>query len=330
MAHKQSMGWFRVVACMLVGVFFVGTAQAQVFSLDAVTSGANGVFPDDLLLPGPAPVLPGAAALPPPPPPGFPIPPVDVDAFSFSQIFPGAHTVLGVEFSVAPGSIGAAGTAVIVESGGVGGLDEPADIFGSGLGGGNIQVADGDGLPLAPPIPLGVVEPGTNVDGWDAGPPFGPPAFPGIYFTITAFEAATHPIYTGTGSTGADVFFSPPVIGYSVAPVVFMTGAALGLGPLDDIDGLSIMEDGTGGPSLGDVVYFSLTPGSPSLVGLGASPADVLVSTLGGVPAIAFTAGTLGLLPSDDIDALHLVSVPEPASVALMCLGAIGLCRRRV
>jgi hypothetical protein len=330
MMYRRFKLFVRSVMCLLFVVVYGGVVSAQTFSLDALTAGANGVAPDDLLLPGAALLLPGAAALPPPPPPGFILPPVDVDAFSFSQVFPGAHSVLGVEFSVTPGSIGAAGSAVIVESGGVGGLDEPADIFGSGLGGTNVQIADGDGLPAGPAIPFGVVEPGTNVDGWDGTPPFGPvAALPGIYYTVTAFEAATHPTYTGTGSTGADIFFSPPVVGYSVLPALYMSGIALGLGPLDDIDGLAIIEDGLAGPTFGDAIYFSLTAISPSLAGLGASPADVLVSTLGGAPSIAFTAASLGLLASDDIDALDLFVVPEPATVVLIGLAVPLLYRRR-
>lgn len=323
---------FTETGSFLVGVVLtvacVGVTEAQTFSLDGASAGLNGFAPDDLLLPGPAPLLLGASGLPLGPP--VPPPPVDVDAFTFSQVFAGPHTILGVEFSVAPGSVGAAGTAVIVESGGVGFADEPADIFGSGLGGGNIQVADGDGLPLAPPIPFGVIEPGSNVDGWDATAPFGPPTFPGIYFSITPADAAGHPIYAGTGSTGADIFFSPPIVGYSVAPAVYATGAMLGLAAIDDIDALAIIEDGSGGPSPADVIFFSLAPGSPTLAGLGASPADILVSSIGGVPAVAFGAGVIGLLPTDDVDALDLAVVPEPATLAMMCLAGTCLIRRRL
>jgi hypothetical protein len=332
MIHRQPTRFSGLTVCVLLTVMCSGVTHAQTFSLDGPTAGLNGVFPDDLLFPGPAPLLPGAAGLPPPPPPGIPLPPVDVDAFTFSQVFPAAHTVLGVDFSVAPGSIGAAGTAVIGESGGVGFADEPADIFSSGLAGGNGLTWDGDGIPT-PGVPsfgpLGVIEPGSNTDGWDATPPFGPVGFPGIYYTITAFDAAAHPVYTGTGATGSYIFFSPPVVGYSVLPALYATDAAIGLGPGDDIDALALIEDGSGGPSPADVIYFSLTPGSPTLAGLGASPADILVTSIGGAPAVAFTAGSIGLLASDDVDALDLFVVPEPASAALMCLATPLLFRRR-
>jgi hypothetical protein len=326
MRHRQLMRIDRLLACFLLVPLCAGGVQAQTYSVDGLSAGLNGVFPDDLLLPGPAPLLPGAGGLLPGP---LVPPPVDVDAFTFSQVFTGPHSVLGVDFSVAPGSVGAAGSAVLVESGGVGFVDEPADIFGSGLGGGNIQIADGDGLPPGPALPLGLVEPGSNVDGWDATAPFGPVAFPGIYYSITAFDAAAHPIYAGTGSTGADIFFSPPVVGYSVAPALYAAGVALGLAPGDDIDALAIIEDGSGGPSPADVIYFSLTPGSPTLAGLGASPADILVTSVGGAPGVAFPAGAIGLLPSDDVDALDLFVIPEPAASAVMCLAATFVCRRR-
>jgi hypothetical protein len=334
MIHKHFVRITQMVVCMLAGFFIISTAPAQTFSLDALTAGANGVAPDDLLLaPGGAPLLGGATGLAPPPPPGFPLPPVDVDAISFGHVFPAGHSLVGAEFSVAPGSVGAAGTALSAESGGVGFLDEPADIYISGMGGLNALGWDGDGVP-APGVPLlgpmGVFEPGSNVDAWDATPPFGPaPIGPGIHFTVTAFEAATHPIYTGTGATGSYIFFSPPVVGYSVLPALFATDASLGLLFLDDIDALVIVDDGSGGPSPGDTIYFSLTPISPTLGLLGASPADILVTSIGGAPSIAVTAASLGMLAGDDMDALDLVIIPEPASAALMCLAGVWMCGRR-
>lgn len=325
MTHRQFVRFCRLAVCVLLTALCSGVAHAQTFSLDVATAGTNGVFEDDLLMPGPAILLPGAAALLPPAPP-----PADVDALSFGHFFPVGHTVVGVEFSVAPGSVGVVGTAVFVESGG---LDEPADIYTSGLAGFNGLAWDGDGVP-SPGLPLfgslGVIEPGSNVDAWDATPPFGSlPGGPGIHFTVTAFDAAAHPVYTGTGATGSYIFFSPPVVGYSVMPALFATDAALGLLPLDDIDALVIVDDGIGGPTPGDAIYFSLTPGSPTLAGLGASPADILVTSIGGAPAVAFPASAVGLLATDDIDALDLFIIPEPASAAMMCLAASWVLRRR-
>lgn len=311
---------------VVLGCLVAGSAGAQTFSVDLPTTALLPPFSgaDDLFLPGLAPLLPGALGLP--PGPGVP-PPVDVDAFTFSQVALPGTAVISVDFSVAPGSIGTPGSAVSIESGGIGFVDEPADIFASAFGGTNVQVADGDGLPLGPPIPLILTEPGSNVDGWDATPPFGPPAFPGVYFSITPADAAGHPIYAGSGA--AWIFFAPPVVGYSVTPALFATDVAIGLVPGDDIDGLAIVEDGSFSPTPGDSIYFSLAPGSPTLVGLGASPADILVTSIGGAPAVAFPAGSIGLLPTDDVDALDVVLIPEPTSMLLLALPAFALLRRR-
>jgi len=341
MIQRQFMRLSQLTTFVFIATWCTGIVQGQTFSLDVATAGINGVFEDDLLLPGPAILLLGAAGLPVPPPPALPPPPpADVDALSFGHVFPVGHTVLGVEFSVAPGSVGTAGSAVFGESAGIGFADEPADIFASGLGGTNGLLWDGDGLP-APGVPvigpLGLIEPGSNVDAWDATPPFGsPPIAPSIHYTVTAGVAAGHPSYGGSipppvvPPTGAWILFSPPVVGYSVAPAIYATDLAIGLGPGDDIDALALVDDGILGPTAGDTIYFSLTPGSPTLAGLGASAADILVTTLGGVPAIAIPAAALGLLPSDDIDALDLILIPEPGLATLMCLVPLLLYRRRV
>ena len=51
-------------------------------------------------------------------------------------------------------------------------------------------------------------------------------------------------------------------------------------------------------------IYFSLTPGSPSLTALGASPGDILAAQLGGSPVVSITGKQLGLEGHDDIDGL--------------------------
>lgn len=47
-------------------------------------------------------------------------------------------------------------------------------------------------------------------------------------------------------------------------------------------------------------VYFSLTPGSPTLSVLGASPADILSAQIGGTPMISIPGNEIGLERSDD------------------------------
>ena len=230
-----------------------------------------------------------------------------------------------------PGAIGLTGTALAAESAS---SDEPADIYGSALAGGNGLIWDDDGIPspgLGIAGPVGV--PATsNVDGWEVTAPFGLlPTGPSIHFSITAAEAAGHPVYSGSGATGGYIFFSPPVVGYSVFPALYATDAALGLTPLDDIDALSIIEDGVSGFTAGDVVYFSLTPGSPTLGALGATPGSILVTTTAATPAIAVGPGAIGLAAGDDLDALYVYAIPEPTSIGLLVMGycLIGLRTRR-
>lgn len=316
---------------LLILVFDSHPSQGITFSLDGLTAPATLVTPDDILSAGagpPPPVptslfLPGASGLPPGPIP--PPPPVDVDAFSYGEFRPGVHSPVGVEFSVAPGAIGSTGSALASESA-TG--DEPADIYGSALGGSNGLIWDDDGIP-SPGLgifgPVGV--PFTsNVDGWEVTAPFGfLPTGPSIHFSITAADAAGHPIYSGSGASGAYIFFSPPVVGYSVAPALYASDLALGLSPGDDIDALSIIEDGALGFTAGDSIYFSLTPGSPTLGAIGASPGDVLVTTTAGVPSVAIGATSIGLAPGDDLDALYVFTVPEPSTMAIVTF-VLALC----
>ncbi len=75
----------------------------------------------------------------------------------------------------------------------------------------------------------------------------------------------------------------------------------------DDVDALTepptsfvdIDDDGT--PNF--PVYFSLAPGSPSLMSLSVSAADILMSVNGGPPRRFIKEADLGLMPDDDVDA---------------------------
>ncbi len=311
-----------------VGLLLFGgrSVEAQVFSLDALNfdlAPPDDLFPVPGVGPPPVPILVGGT--------GFhPAGPVDVDAMSFGTVFPGIHPVIRAEFSVSPGSAGLAASAVGLESA-TG--DHPADIFGSFLGGGNFQVFDGNGVAtpgLAPS--MGVTEPASvppgvsNTDAWDADP-LPPTALP-IFFSLTPADVAAvgHPVYAGLSA--ADIFANFTIPGYTVvapAPIIHAGFGALGLVFLDDIDALAIIEDGQVGFSAGDAIYFSLAPGSPTLGFLGASAADILLTGVFPiVPSIAIGAPALGLLPADDIDALHIF-IPEPSTFLLCVVGLFSL-----
>lgn len=51
-------------------------------------------------------------------------------------------------------------------------------------------------------------------------------------------------------------------------------------------------------------VYFSLTPGSPTLAAIGAGAGDILAAQLGGSPVVSIKGSRLGLRDDDDIDGL--------------------------
>ena len=88
-------------------------------------------------------------------------------------------------------------------------------------------------------------------------------------------------------------------------------GYPLGLTLEDDLDALnrtppqSVDEDGDGIPD--KPVYFSLQTGSPSLVALGATPADILMTLGGALPVIFAPGSDLGLQDGDELDALALL-----------------------
>lgn len=80
--------------------------------------------------------------------------------------------------------------------------------------------------------------------------------------------------------------------------------------PIDDLDALDMDSPALIGP--GTPIFFSLTPGSPTLGALLATPADILVTTVGGAPAVFMPMGALGLVAGDDIDAFVVDPAPPP------------------
>lgn len=83
----------------------------------------------------------------------------------------------------------------------------------------------------------------------------------------------------------------------------------VGLAPLqdEDIDAFLVTLLSAGIPPNSGRLFFSLTPGSPTLAALGASPADILSTDLASPPMVSITARELGLLADDDIDGLVMI-----------------------
>ncbi len=128
------------------------------------------------------------------------------------------------------------------------------------------------------------------------------------------------------GLSAADILISPAGSG---AFGIFATAANMGLAVGDDLDALALRDlDQSGTVSLGDMAMFSLAPGSPTLVGSGASSADVFLTTFNGTSAVRYPAASLGLLFEDNVDALE-VQIPEPATLGLIGLGGVLVLLKR-
>jgi hypothetical protein len=240
----------------------------------------------------------------------------DVDALSirgdFDQAPPdGLHWLA---FSVTEGSVGAAGTAVNREHMCIGstGAEPEADEFWSKGFGDNRQVFDGNGAPCDGNAGVtmnlkeawGAPPKNDDLDALDDDAPLTAP--PPVYFSLDPTSPSL-----GAGGSPADIFAS-------FAGGVFWTYAPfaiLGLAPTDDIDALCITDGGDESHfDDGDVIYFSLAKGSPSLTAPGHnwSAADILVKPFGaGAPVIYMPAAALGLNPAlDDLDALKCYQKP--------------------
>lgn len=317
-----------LAAIMVVG----GTIQAQTFSLDLASPSSGPPGADDLFNPVfPAVIVPGDPA------------PFEVDAISFQQpgIVDSTGDILNLDFSVDRFALGVPGTAVFAE-GTLGGPGQAAaDVYrtfgpfgppASGI------LFDGDGAPatlLAPALVLLEGPAGDNLDGLDLATPS-----PSIFWSVDAATAGAY----GGGATEADVFFGPTVPGVgaydSVAPFgTFATRAALGLVAADDIDALVVFDNNSNfAYDAGDVILLSLTPASPSLIAPGWTAGDVLIAA-GGAPVfgIAVAAEALGLQTirsgfgqDDNLDALSVGIIPEPATWAVMAalLALVPFARR--
>jgi hypothetical protein len=261
---------------------------------------------------------------------------INVDGISLGRPVAEAMAgIIGFEFSVDAPSVGAAGTAVFAESAAG---DHMADIFFSAGAGANFQIFDGDGVPTPGPAPsMGLLEAATSMlsddtDGWDARAPGGGLGGPagGVFFSV---DPLTPLVGLGYVSP-ADVHFG---VGFGYdgpgAFVVYAAAGALGLVPGDDIDALVVFDDGDFMFTPGtDVTLFSLTPGSPTLGALGSDAASVLFSS--GVPGVLVPSVMLGLLPTDNLDALDVRIIPEPSSLAMfgIALAMLGIaaCGRKL
>lgn len=105
------------------------------------------------------------------------------------------------------------------------------------------------------------------------------------------------------GRSEADILYQPAPGPFAPLPVLYAPQAALGLLPGDDIDALAVYDDPPVGVfGGGDVVFVSLTPGSPTLGALTTSAASVI--QVWPALTVAFPDASLGLLTTDNLNAL--------------------------
>jgi len=237
-----------------------------------------------------------------------------------------------VFFSVAPGTQGAPGSAVEQQHNcppaDPGFAPEAeSDVFTSFLDGANDIVFDGNG-PIGsctPAFPLGLIEAATardNVDALDMNDVSivdqdgdGVPERP-VYFSLDAGS----PSLGALGFSAGDVLMTVD----GRPPTVFASAAQLGLRPGDEIDALCLRETGDGVYGAQDVIYFALTPRSPSLAAVGAGPGDILAP--GAPPVLVARGSSLGLAGTDALGALSCER-PLPRSGAngdVNCDGAVN------
>ena len=216
-------------------------------------------------------------------------------------------------FSVGPGAQGASGSAVEVQRNCPSPEPEP-DVFRAQLNGTNTQEMDGNG-PIGTCVgafPLALVE-GSSVRD-DLNALYGQDPIvvdtdidgvpdQAVYFSLDLGS----PSLTTYGLSAADVLRT--VNGGQ--PTVYAAAAALGLEAGDDIDALCLDESGDGAYGAGDLLYFSLAPGSTTLAQIGAGPGDVLAPDSPN-PGVVQDAASLGLLAGDDVDAVKCLASKDP------------------
>lgn len=169
-------------------------------------------------------------------------------------------------------------------------------------------VNQGNVLVLDNPAQLGLL-PGDNIDAShhelrDLGTSYD--EFPAFVFSVNAGNRGLPgtAVATQAPNNAADLYESNG-FGYNVVDV---NENQMGLAPgvRVDVDGFFLTPASSIDPSRW--IYFSLTPGSPTLAALGASPSDILSAQIGGSPQICIPGNELGLLrDNDDLDGLIML-----------------------
>jgi len=204
-----------------------------------------------------------------------------------------------------------------------------ADVYKSYFPPSNTLVLDGNGAGGSPtPKGLGLDETGSSIDDIEGVEMCGPAAVDPnadgvldqpIYFTL----ASGSPTLATLGAAPRDVLRSR--VGASGAPTIWKTGAQLGLVSGDVIDALAT--DGT-------TVYFSLAPGSPTLLGPDGqpdpnndpNPDDMTPADIMNYAFVAVLPGVaINLQDTENVDALSLADDQDNDLVPNTCDNCVAV-----
>ena len=217
-----------------------------------------------------------------------------------------ANFVKTTTFSVAPATLGVApppGNDVFINP-------DPADLFFSVVQVKRDTTNKGNAVNIETALNIGLAH-GDDVDAFQG---------PIRRFATGAFTFNPQMVFSvrpgSQGQAGTDVRLQSPTNGadlfLTTAPghMLVLPETALGLNstnPTEDLDALSL--EPSAPFAAGTRIWFSLKRGSPTLVNIGASAADILTAIVGmpGSVTVAVPAASLAILPGDDLDGLLMV-----------------------
>lgn len=207
-----------------------------------------------------------------------------------------------VHFTHAPGTVGLPPSAVAA-------APDIQDVFDTpvflGIPGGFL----GNALVVDNPVSMGLL-PGDNIDALhdDGTRRFGTAnGGIGLPFVFSVRQGAQGKLGTAIRAevpfNAADLYEMDPAVGHFLLNDEFEMGLSPTNAP-ESIDGVALEPGGAFVP--GRRILFSLAPGSPTLVANGWSAADILTGIVGvpGSVQQCVSAANLGLLPTDNLDAL--------------------------
>lgn len=161
-----------------------------------------------------------------------------------------------------------------------------------------------------------------------------------VFFSVSSDSPSLGKLPGAPGS-GANLYFDSNTA-VAGTEQLFIGASKLGLLAADDIDAFIVFDNGNGVFDDGvDAVLFSLRRNSPTLALMGLSAADVFKSTGGFSFSLVASAAQLGLLATDELDALEMLPCanidvcineraifPEPATAMLIIAGVVAMRRR--